>query len=55
MNIDDLISQAKCATVEACVMCDNHVQKWAKPKSDGCDKCHVGKLIEMINAEKEAQ
>ena len=43
-----LTDQIKYACVEACVMCDNHVQSWAKPKSDGCDKCHVGKLIKML-------
>ena len=46
--MEKLIAQAKYATTEACVMCDNHVQTWAIPKSEGCDKCHVGKLIKMI-------
>ena len=44
-----LIDQAKYATTEACVMCDNYCPVDRKPRGDGRDKCHVGKLIKMIN------
>ena len=43
-----LIEQAKYACCEACVVCDNHCPKDRLPRKNGCDKCHVGKLIEMI-------
>ena len=43
-----LVMTAKVSTAESCVMCDNHVQSWARPKSQGCDKCLVGRLIEAI-------
>lgn len=46
----NIIDKAKCATVEACVMCQCHVPKSARPKKDGCGKCHIGKLIEAIKA-----
>lgn len=45
-----LIDQAKYATTEACVMCDNHCPKDRQPRKDGCENCHVGKLIEMVQA-----
>lgn len=43
-----LVQQAKCATTEACYTCDQHVTITARPKSLGCDKCLVGRLIKVI-------
>lgn len=46
-----LTAQIKLACTEACVMCDTHCPPDRLPRRDGCKKCHVGKLIEMINKE----
>ena len=42
---DKLISQAKCATVDACLNC-KYFQTTVK--NTICPKCHVHKLIEML-------
>ena len=50
---DKIIEQIKYSVTESCVMCDNHVKSYERPKRDGCKNCHVGKLIMMIGGNVE--
>ena len=52
MNIEMLISQAKCATVEACYRCAD--KRYYVVKESDCKKCHVQKLVDMLKESEVA-